>query len=366
MPRFVGIFLFLCILPYVSCFLEGIYCGKENCYEVLDVNRDSSRSEINKAYRQLARKHHPDVHKTKEAKKTAEVKFMSIANAYEILKDEESRKDYDYMLDNPDLFYQHYYRYYRHRMAPKVDVRIVIAVSLTVLSVFQYWNSWSRYHSAMSYLATVPKYRIQVSGMIVYYLIYLLWVTMWINFIFSWKSVKYPGVFQALAIAKQEGLLNKNKKRSRKTKEELKEEEETTIKKVLADKMDIKGGYSKPLITDVLWVQLVLLPYTLGKYFHWYIKWIYRFNICKEEYGEVEKDYLIKKYMGCSSSQWAAIEDDEKEDYFYHELWIKDNFLEWKKNKDEEMQAKLAESAKYKSYRRYLRNHGPGAITFED
>ncbi|KAG1709819.1 Anoctamin-8 [Nymphon striatum] len=48
--------------------------------------------------------------------------------------------------------------------------------------------------------------------------------------------------------------------------------------------------------------------------------WIYRFNICKEEYGEVEKDYLIKKYMGCSSSQWAAIEDDEKEDYFYHEL----------------------------------------------
>ncbi|KAG1659183.1 DnaJ subfamily C member 25 [Nymphon striatum] len=331
MPRFVGIFLFLCILPYVSCFLEGIYCGKENCYEVLDVNRDSSRSEINKAYRQLARKHHPDVHKTKEAKKTAEVKFMSIANAYEILKDEESRKDYDYMLDNPDLFYQHYYRYYRHRMAPKVDVRIVIAVSLTVLSVFQYWNSWSRYHSAMSYLATVPKYRIQ-----------------------------------ALAIAKQEGLLNKNKKRSRKTKEELKEEEETTIKKVLADKMDIKGGYSKPLITDVLWVQLVLLPYTLGKYFHWYIKWIYRFNICKEEYGEVEKDYLIKKYMGCSSSQWAAIEDDEKEDYFYHELWIKDNFLEWKKNKDEEMQAKLAESAKYKSYRRYLRNHGPGAITFED
>ncbi|KAG1664526.1 DnaJ subfamily C member 25 [Nymphon striatum] len=172
MPRFVGIFLFLCILPYVSCFLEGIYCGKENCYEVLDVNRDSSRSEINKAYRQLARKHHPDVHKTKEAKKTAEVKFMSIANAYEILKDEESRKDYDYMLDNPDLFYQHYYRYYRHRMAPKVDVRIVIAVSLTVLSVFQYWNSWSRYHSAMSYLATVPKYRIQVSGMIVYYLMY--------------------------------------------------------------------------------------------------------------------------------------------------------------------------------------------------
>ena len=39
--------------------------------------------------------------------------FQQIANAYEILKDEESRTDYDYMLDNPDEMYRHYYRYYR-------------------------------------------------------------------------------------------------------------------------------------------------------------------------------------------------------------------------------------------------------------
>ena len=31
---------------------------------------------------------------------------------------------------------------------------------------------------------------------------------------------------------------------------------------VIADKMDIRGGYAKPNWTDVLWVQLVLLPYT--------------------------------------------------------------------------------------------------------
>ena len=33
--------------------------------------------------------------------KDAEEKFQSIATAYEILKDEEQRQDYDYMLDNP-------------------------------------------------------------------------------------------------------------------------------------------------------------------------------------------------------------------------------------------------------------------------
>jgi DnaJ homolog subfamily C member 25 len=36
--------------------------------------------------------------------------FKRLANAYEILRDDEARKDYDYMLDNPEAYYQHYYR----------------------------------------------------------------------------------------------------------------------------------------------------------------------------------------------------------------------------------------------------------------
>lgn len=34
-------------------------------------------------------------------------------------------------------YYSHYYRYYRRRVAPKVDVRVVIAVAITVISVVQ-------------------------------------------------------------------------------------------------------------------------------------------------------------------------------------------------------------------------------------
>ena len=63
---------------------------------------------------------------------------------YEILKDDESRTDYDYMLDNPDEFYSHYYRYYRRRMAPKVDIRIVLAVTISIISGIQYFTSWTR------------------------------------------------------------------------------------------------------------------------------------------------------------------------------------------------------------------------------
>ena len=35
------------------------------------------------------------------------------------------------------------------------------------------------------------------------------------------------------------------------------------IRGIIADKMDIKGGYAKPHWTDVLWVQLVILPLTV-------------------------------------------------------------------------------------------------------
>lgn len=67
--------------------LPGIYCGEENCYDVLNVTRDSTRQEVSKNYRQNARKFHPDNRDTGD-----EEMFKKIANAYEILKDEEARR----------------------------------------------------------------------------------------------------------------------------------------------------------------------------------------------------------------------------------------------------------------------------------
>lgn len=60
-------------------------------YQTLGVSRNASKEEIQKAYRKLARKYHPDV--SKEPK--AEAKFKDINEAYEVLKDPEKRKKYD-------------------------------------------------------------------------------------------------------------------------------------------------------------------------------------------------------------------------------------------------------------------------------
>ena len=65
------------------------------------------------------------------------------------------------MVDNPDEYYAHYYRYYRRRTAPNVDVRLILAVMITLISGIQYYSSWEKYESAIKYLATIPKYRLK-------------------------------------------------------------------------------------------------------------------------------------------------------------------------------------------------------------
>lgn len=109
------------------------------------------------------------------------------------------------MLDNPDQYYQIYLRYYGRRVAPRVDVKIVITVFITVISVVQYFVLWNRYSEAIKYLMREPKYR-----------------------------------SRALQTAIDEGLWSADKKKGRKSKEELKEDEDAIVKQILESKMEIR------------------------------------------------------------------------------------------------------------------------------
>jgi len=61
-------------------------------YEILGVSRTAGDADLKKAFRNLARKYHPDVAKDKQA---AEAKFKEINEAYEVLSDPDKRRKYD-------------------------------------------------------------------------------------------------------------------------------------------------------------------------------------------------------------------------------------------------------------------------------
>uniref|UniRef100_A0A3Q3IFF2 DnaJ homolog subfamily C member 25 n=1 Tax=Monopterus albus TaxID=43700 RepID=A0A3Q3IFF2_MONAL len=287
----------------------------------------------------LPRRYHPDRFRAGEpglegeTRETAQTKFLLVATAYETLKDEDTRRDYDYMLDHPEEYYQHYYTYYRRQLTPKVDVRIVILVTICAISIFQYYSWHSSYNEAINHLMTVPKYRIQ-----------------------------------AMEIAKQQGLLNRTKEKgkNRRSKEEIREQDEEVIRDIIKNKIDIKGGYQKPNLSDILLCQIVLFPYYLTNYLAWYISWVYRFTICREEYGDEEKLYIIRRYMRMSQSQFDTLDENTRQTFLEKQLWIKENYEVFRKQQEEEMKIKMATDPRMKRYRRWMKNEGPGRLTFID
>lgn len=66
--------------------------SKRDYYEILEVGKGASDTDIKKAYRKLAKKYHPDVN---QGDSTAEAKFKEVNEAYEILSDPQKKARYD-------------------------------------------------------------------------------------------------------------------------------------------------------------------------------------------------------------------------------------------------------------------------------
>ncbi|HEY3442452.1 MAG TPA: molecular chaperone DnaJ [Paludibaculum sp.] len=66
--------------------------SNKDYYQTLGVKRDASADEVRKAYRRLARKHHPDLN---PGDKTSEDRFKQVQEAYDVLSDAKKRKMFD-------------------------------------------------------------------------------------------------------------------------------------------------------------------------------------------------------------------------------------------------------------------------------
>lgn len=73
----------------------------ETLYDILEVSRKASKEIIEKAYKTLAKKYHPDV-QSAEDKANAEEMMKKINHAYDVLSDDERRREYDRRLEEQE------------------------------------------------------------------------------------------------------------------------------------------------------------------------------------------------------------------------------------------------------------------------
>ena len=75
----------------------GLMAQTDDYYRVLGVSQDASTSEIRRAYRRLARQHHPD----RNPKPDGPERFRTLAEAYAVLNDPARRARYDHTIQPP-------------------------------------------------------------------------------------------------------------------------------------------------------------------------------------------------------------------------------------------------------------------------
>ncbi|XP_057764862.1 chaperone protein dnaJ 50 isoform X2 [Salvia miltiorrhiza] len=267
--------VFLLIQPSLS-----IYCDEDDCYDLLGVTQSANASEIKKAYYKLSLKHHPDKNPDPESKKF----FVKIANAYEILKDEATREQYDYAIAHPEEVFYNTARYYHAYYGHKTDTRAVLVGLLLILSGFQYLNQWTRYNQAIDMVKKTPAYKNKL---------------------------------KAMELERTGGVTNRkkgNKQINKQMVEDLSKELELQIK-----------GAEKPSLWELLAIRVILLPYTVGKLLLWYGHWLWRYQVKRERYSWEDASYLTRRSLGVPFDSWRDIDESRKDDLVQRRLWVKAN-----------------------------------------
>lgn len=94
---------------------------EQNYYDILEVNKNASSEIIEKAYKTLVKKYHPDLQEN-DLKIKYEEKIKRINQAYSILSDSEKRKNYDLFLKNNEVSIDDYNKLYQENIILKKEI----------------------------------------------------------------------------------------------------------------------------------------------------------------------------------------------------------------------------------------------------
>lgn len=101
--------------------MKGLIYLEENYYDILEVNKNASQEIIEKAYKTLVKKYHPDLQEN-ELKIKYEEKIKKINEAYEVLSNPEKRKNYNLFLKNNEITNEDYNNLYNENINLKNEI----------------------------------------------------------------------------------------------------------------------------------------------------------------------------------------------------------------------------------------------------
>lgn len=207
---------------------DGIYCMPLECYAILELKPDASKSEIRKAYRKVSKQYHPDRNPDPAAKPF----FDKITLANDVLSDAKKRKDYDYYLENPNNVMKKGLRYYKANFATRTDPRVVVIGFLAFISYAHFYIMKKNNRDAIEYMKKND------------------------------KDIRRKA--KEIAREKADKFLKSGaggKKAKNQLKSKLAEFEEEAADE-LARGIKIEGSCAEPTWNDMLMVRLAMWPYT--------------------------------------------------------------------------------------------------------
>lgn len=124
---------------------------EKNYYEILEVDKNASEEIIEKAYKTLAKKYHPDLQESK-TKKEYEEKMKLINEAYAVLSDDFKKSEYDKQLQDSMILFEEYQKVLQENMALRQELEIINSNANNNFAQNQYVNNnigqnWVNYYN---------------------------------------------------------------------------------------------------------------------------------------------------------------------------------------------------------------------------
>lgn len=258
--------ILLCLSP-----VHSLFCGQDDCFELLGLKRNASKLEIRRAYRRLSSELHPD---KRPGDPTAKESFRKLGNAYETLTDDAKRAKYEDFLDNPGKYWQFLMENAREVYAPKSNVIVVVSGIIGIMTLIHWLNMNHTYNETLRRMRESQEFKRNVDRLL--------------------KSK------QAATREEAEAMIN----------------------------LDIVG-LQEPNWRNLIVFKMARLPVELAKYIAWNVKWLVSYKVRRCEYSDEDKKYLIRRNLEMSDEEWSGISEKDLKTYMDEEVWDKEKCKEY-------------------------------------